>query len=68
MSENNHIIDLDRLDMIYKENSIKRRKIIESAVINSVSIINLSDGCYKLDNVMTRRFKSCQPCKGLLKD
>ena len=46
MSENNHIIDWARLDMICKENSIKRWKIVESAVINSVSTMNLSDGCY----------------------
>ena len=27
---------------------------MESAIINSVSTMNLSDGCYKLDNVITR--------------
>ena len=54
MLENNHIIDWDGLDMIYNENSIKRRKVIEWDLINFVSTMNLSDGCYKLDNVITR--------------
>ena len=53
VSENNHTINWNNVQLFYKENSLKKRKIIESAVINATPTMNLSDGCYKLDNVIT---------------
>ena len=54
MSENNHIIDWENAELICKVREEKKRKIIESAVINSIRNVNLNDGFYKFDALTSR--------------
>ena len=51
MSQHNHPIDWENTKLIYKVKDEKKRKIVETAVINSV---NLNDGFYKLDSLTTK--------------
>ena len=53
MSENNHQINWQGAELLIKENNTKKRKIIESAIINSCPTMNISDGSYKLDVLTT---------------
>ena len=53
ISENNHQINWVDAKLLIKENNTKKRKIIESPIINSSLTMNISDGCYKLDVLTT---------------
>ena len=54
MSEENHEIDWNNTEVIYKIKNEKKRKIVEAAVINSVKNVNLNDGFYKFDSLTTK--------------
>ena len=54
MSENNHAVDWDNSKLICKVREEKKRKIIESATINLIKNVNLSDGFYKFDCLTSR--------------
>ena len=53
MSQENHEIDWNNGQVIYKVKDEKKRKIVEAAVINSVKNVNISDGFYKFDSLTT---------------
>ena len=54
LSERNHSIDWENAKVIYKIKNEKKRKIVESAVINSVKNVNISDGFYNFDSLTSK--------------
>ena len=51
-SENNHSINWDNCQLLYKCNNFKKRRIIESVCIQKFDNFNLNEGNFKLDPVI----------------
>ena len=51
-SENNHSINWDDSQLLYKCNNFVKRRIIESVCIQKFDNFNLSEGNFKLDPVI----------------
>ena len=48
-----HLIDWESAKVIFKSSDVTERLIVESILINKCTTMNLSEGCYKLDNILT---------------
>ena len=51
-SENNHRILWDESKLLFKCNNFKKRRMVESVLIDKTDNFNLSKGCFKLDPIM----------------
>ena len=53
--------------MIYKSNNVTERLIAETVLIKSCNTMNISEGLYKLDNILTNRLTQDKKIKRALK-
>ena len=53
MSTNDHLIDWQNTEMLYKTSNLHKRKIVEAALIQSVPNYNLNEGNYKFDRLLS---------------
>ena len=49
--QNDHMIDWDGTQLVFKSNSYFKRRIVESSLISSFPCFNLSEGHFKLNDV-----------------
>lgn len=63
-SENNHSINWDDSQLLYKCNNFKKRRIIESACIQKFDNFNLNEGNFKLDPVIRSLVLTSLPSLG----
>ena len=52
--DKDHFIDWGNAKMIYKATSVTERLIAETVLIKGCNTMNISDGLYKLDNVLKK--------------
>ena len=50
--DNNHLIDWANAKLIFKCDNYKKRRIVESALIDNFNNFNMSEGSFKLDPIM----------------
>ena len=66
--EKDHFIEWENAKIIYTSTSVTERLIAESVLIRVCNTMNISDGLYKLDKVLTDRLTQHPKIKRALKD
>ena len=65
--DKDHFIDWQNAKIIYKSTSVTERLIAETVLIKCCNTMNISEGLYKLDNVLTNRLEQYDKIKRALK-